>query len=1035
MTDINKDDVQKLLERLKEHTEQTVEEKTDTQTTDNSIHSDEDIKNMLKKHFSADESVSSFETGEDYSFETVDFGRVDDEIITSEIVTETAIEEADEEVTEEASKELIEENSELDGEELSNDVVDQPEEETITEEYEEENPDTQTVEKTWMDEIFASAPEEASEKETESDQSESEEAQDPYADEAKDEVEDVVSQVTASTEEEIIDDIVDEIVEQTLAAEDEQISADEEDENFEAEAEVEVEAEAEAEAEVEEEAEAESATAETEVQEIIETTLFEPAIEDIAEENDDIPVSDETPIDISEPTEESYEESIAEQSIDYDEVLEGQQGTVFNEFVEDFSGDLEDVVFEAEITESRAPDKQYTIFEDWERLMKDKSYETAEDGIIPPTEDELARSAEISQRASGNTDYFNPVTSADLDAVDIALMVALGGESELNQTVGFEKIRQAVHEDGDKKEDVFKNKKIYGFCGEEYRSLAQNADIKKKYKSDKKKIIAQLISTAILALVLLVYELTGWVGYELPFIFSIYEHPDIYVLAGLQLAFLCAVISYNKFSKLFKRIFDFSSITFIAAIITLILNILHDALILSMGYVDPNMTFHSFSSCLLALSLLYDIFDVLQQRSVFGYVATSEKKLVLEPYGKLRVDENDDSATGEIIDNDSYCISRVPSVTGFFEHISKSPASNMGRLVSVILSCSVALCVMIVLLIMGEQYTTFIPAFIVTLSFALICSSVFESEFAYFTVYRALKKHKTGIIGKSSVSEYGKCNIIYFDDYNVFNKKSVRTKGLKLYDNNEIYRVLYHTQAVFSKVGGPLKAVFEFATSEMVHSKSVEIKDIGKDGIVALVDGKTLVHIGTGAFMKSRGIHPSYTAADVRVEERGEESIMFIALGGKLGAKLYVTYQFSAEFEKLARKLAARGISIGIRSCDPNVNNKWAKRYSSIKKLDISIVRPTLKEMKPAEKSIDGGIVSAKNVRALTEALMMCVKLDRLEALFSKMRVASIVLVGILSFALMLFSGINTVSMLALILACALCASVMMLLTHFYIKR
>ena len=1032
MTDINKDDVQKLLERLKEHTEQTVEEKTDTQTTDNSIHSDEDIKNMLKKHFSADESVSSFETGEDYSFETVDFGRVDDEIITSEIVTDEvgektpdeAVEEVSEEVTEEASEEVIEENSESADEDIIDEAEDRPEDEHDA--LEEENPDTQTVEKTWMDEIFASAPEEASEKETESDQPESEEVQDLYADEVKDEVEDVVSQVAPSTEE-MIDDIVDEIVEQTLAAEEDQISADEEDESLEA--------EAEAEAEVEEEAEAESAAAEAEAQEIIETTLFEPAVEDLAEENADIPVSDETPIDISEPTEESYEEPIAEQSIDYDEVLEGQQGTVFNEFVEDFSGDLEDVVFEAEITESRAPDKQYTIFEDWERLMKDKSYETAEDGIIPPTEDELARSAEISQRASGNTDYFNPVTSADLDAVDIALMVALGGESELNQTVGFEKIRQAVHEDGDKKEDVFKNKKIYGFCGEEYRSLAQNADIKKKYKSDKKKIIAQLISTAILALVLLVYELTGWVGYELPFIFSIYEHPDIYVLAGLQLAFLCAVISYNKFSKLFKRIFDFSSITFIAAIITLILNILHDALILSMGYVDPNMTFHSFSSCLLALSLLYDLFDILQQSSVFGYVATSEKKLVLEPYGKLRVDENDDSATGEIIDNDSYCISRVPNVTGFFEHISKSPASNMSRLVSVILSCSVALCVMIVLLIMGEQYTTFIPAFIVTLSFALICSSVFESEFAYFTVYRALKKHKTGIIGKSSVSEYGKCNIIYFDDYNVFNKKSVRTKGLKLYDNNEIYRVLYHTQAVFSKVGGPLKAVFEFATSEMVHSKSVEIKDIGKDGIVALVDGKTLVHIGTGAFMKSRGIHPSYTAADVRVEERGEESIMFIALGGKLGAKLYVTYQFSAEFEKLARKLAARGISIGIRSCDPNVNNKWAKRYSSIKKIDISIVRPTLKEMKPAEKSIDGGIVSAKNVRALTEALMMCVKLDRLEALFSKMRVASIVLVGILSFALMLFSGINTVSMLALILACALCASVMMLLTHFYIKR
>ena len=325
--------------------------------------------------------------------------------------------------------------------------------------------------------------------------------------------------------------------------------------------------------------------------------------------------------------------------------------------------------------------------------------------------------------------------------------------------------------------------------------------------------------------------------------------------------------------------------------------------------------------------------------------------------------------------------------------------------------------------------------FVITISVLLICTSIFESEFAFFAVHRVLKKYKTGIIGKSSVAEYGKCNIVYFDDYNVFNKKSVRTKGLKLYDNNEIYRVLYHTQAVFSKVGGPLKAVFEFATSEMTHSKSVEIKEISKEGIVALVDGKTSVHIGTGMFMRSRGIHPSYTAADVKIEEKGEESIMFIALSGNLSAKLYVTYQFSAEFEKLARRLAAKGVGIGIRSSDPNVNNRWAKKYSSIKKLNISIVRPTLKEMKPTEKSIDGGIVSSKNVRALTEALMMCIKLDGFEALLTKLRVASVVIIGILSFALVLFSGINTVSMLALILACALCASIMILLTHFYIKR
>jgi hypothetical protein len=187
--------------------------------------------------------------------------------------------------------------------------------------------------------------------------------------------------------------------------------------------------------------------------------------------------------------------------------------------------------------------------------------------------------------------------------------------------------------------------------------------------------------------------------------------------------------------------------------------------------------------------------------------------------------------------------------------------------------------------------------------------------------------------------------------------------------------------------------------------------------------------------MKSRGIHPSYTSADLKLEEAGEDSIMFIALNGTLGAKLYVTYQFSSEFERLAKKLSAHGVGIGIRSSDPNINNKWARHYGNSKKCNISVVRPTLKESRAHDKSIDGGVVSAKNVRALTEALMMCVRLYTFENIIGKLRIAAISLIGVLTFALVLVSGVNTVSMLLLMLACALSASVMILLSYFYIKR
>lgn len=975
MENFNNDEVKKMLDMLKEQAQSSksdFSEQNDTQNTETVGSSDDEIKDMLKKHFSASES-DKFEMSEDYSFDSVDFGRVDDELITGEIdsVDSEGEEEQIAEAIEEPEVEIIEAVDEVDDEEIIEDEA----EEEVTEEVTEED----------------------------------------------------VEIISEEASEEVIEESAEEIVEEVIETVEEVISEDQiEESEYKYEPTIVIDSISEVVEEVLEESE--------EIVSEVAMEITEGESEKALETVDEVEVLEES-FDKVSSEESEYEDPKSEESINYDEVLEGQQGTVFNSFVEDFTGDLDDVVFEAEITESRAPDKQYTIFEDWEQLMKDKQYETAEEEIIPPTKEELEHSAEIAARAArGNTDYFNPVISdTQLDAVDIALMVALGGESELNQTVGFEKIRQAVHDVKNGNDPTLENKKIYGFCGEEYSSIMQNLNIKKKYRNDKLMLILKAIGTLILTVLLFGYEIAGWTGVEFGGILSVAQHPEIHVLASLQLLFLCAAISFDKIIKLFKNPLGFSSASFMSSMVALALCILYDVIIIATGYAQAGATIHSIAAFLMLLSLIYDIFDANQQSGIFNIISSTDKKLVLEPYGKLRMGEEEEHS--EIIDKDSYCISRVPSVKKYFARTSAHESSLTSKLISLVLSFSVALVAALVLLLMRRGIEVILLGFIITASFSLICASLAETELAFFTVYKILKKYKTGIIGKTSVSEYGKCNIVYFDDFNVFNKKSVRTKGLKLYDNNEIYRILYHAQAVFSKIGGPLKGVFEFATTEMTHSKNVEIKEISTEGICAVVDSRTSVLIGTGAFMKNRGIHPSYTPSDVKLEEAGEESIMFIALNGVLGAKLYVTYQFSGEFERLARKLSARGVGIGIRSSDPNINNKWAKHYAQMKKFNISIVRPTLKEFKPSEKSIDGGIVSTKNVRALIEALMMCIKLDGLENTIEKFRMGSIVFIGILSFALALLSGINILSILILTLAVALCASIVALLTHFYIKR
>lgn len=989
MQDLNNDDVKEMLEMLRRQADvssQTDKEAANAQTTDDIAHSDDEIKDMLKRQISSESIAQDRDAENDYSFDTVDFVPDDDmesyDIPKSEPVEAAGADDNDS-IEDGAEDENAEHDAALDNEvrEAVEDVIADSDAEldAIVDEISSDNSNEASISEDILDESAL-----------EGSDSEPEE-QDIVIEQAE---ENVDFEVTHSDTEEESEPIL----EAEFQVEDEQ--------TVESAPEITVEPEIESEPMLEYEARPDiEVEAEPEVQ---------PVIESEAEHAPEI----------------ESEEPISEESINYDEVLEGQQGTVFNKFVEDFTGELDDVVFEAEITDSHAPNKQYTIFEDWEKLMEKKDYATAEEGIIPPTPDELAYSAEISKAASGKTDYFKPPQTEDLDAVDIALMVALGGEGELNKTVGFEKIRQAVHdakEDGDKGNV---DKSVYGCCGSEYSSASQVDEIKKKYKKDKLRTVLQLIGTAVLGFLLLCHEMCGWTGASGAVSFE--ENPSMFVFGGLQLLIFCFIISLDKLIKFVKRPLS-SSVSYLAAVASLVLCIVHDVLLAVLKYSDMGVTLHSISAFLILLGLIYDLFDISQQSSAFDIVSKSEKKLVLEPYGKVRMSDNEDRS--DVIDKDSYCISRVPTVEGFFARTSASSPYSMTRIITLVLCLSSALCVMLLLLLMGRELSDIILGFIITLCFSLVCASICDGEFAFHTAYKCLKKYKTGLIGKRSTAEYGKCNIIYFDDYNVFNKRSVRTKGLKLYDNNEIYRVLYHTQAVFSKVGGPLKGVFEFATTEMIHSKNVEIKEISKEGIAAVVDGKTTVLIGTGSFMKGRGIHPSYTAADIKSEQSGEESIMFIAIGGKLGAKLYVTYHFSSEFERLAKKLSACGIGIGIRSCDPNVNEKWAKDYGALKGFDISVVRPTLKEIKPHEKSIDSGIVSAKNVRALCEALMMCVKLDSLESIMTWIRSASVITVAILSFALIIFSGVNAFSILVLSLACALCASVTMLLSHFYIKH
>lgn len=690
---------------------------------------------------------------------------------------------------------------------------------------------------------------------------------------------------------------------------------------------------------------------------------------------------------------------------------------------------------EGNISESESTDKG-TGTEKIEKVSDEEKEYDIDYRIPEPTEEFLAIVDE-NERKIDNSIYFrsNESENNELDAVDITLMMALGGQDELNKTIGFEKIRRAVNDYDEEDGKLLDGKEIYGCDGNEFKGEEQVRGIVKRYGTEKKNLIIQLTFSAVFALALIAYELASWLGAGFSGIFDAQKYPAVHILTALQLLFFCAAFSYKKIIKSFKSLFRFSSTTCFTAVALLVLNVINDiCLICFSSSASPKM-FHGFSSMLFVISLVNDVFALKSQRRAFSVVSESGRKFVFEPYGRFRINENDPFDHDASMDKESYCIEKAPFVGKYFSRTGEISMQAEKQVISLVLSFSISFCVMLILVLMGKQIESVLAGFMLTASFTMMAATLFGSDYAFFTASKMLSRIKTAIIGKASVKEYGSCDLIYFDDVDVFDKNSVRTKGLKLYDNNEIYRVLYNAQAVFSKIGGPLKAVFEYATTEMGHSKNVVVKMIASEGVIATVDGSTTVCMGTDAFMKSNKIYPKRSAKDQKNDENGEDSIMYIALNGVLCAKLYVTYKISRRFEKILGQLRIHGVGVGIRSADPNINKHWANSLSKCKPFSISIVKPTVKEIEPFVRRSDSGIVSSGSARSVIEGLVMCLKLYDFDRMITRIRFLSIVFGGILAFILMMFSDVNAVGILLLMIYGVLCGGICGLLTHIYIRR
>ena len=259
--------------------------------------------------------------------------------------------------------------------------------------------------------------------------------------------------------------------------------------------------------------------------------------------------------------------------------------------------------------------------------------------------------------------------------------------------------------------------------------------------------------------------------------------------------------------------------------------------------------------------------------------------------------------------------------------------------------------------------------------FAIPACSFISYALPFFRASKKAFDDDSAIIGRASLDEYASANTLSFDDKDVFPSYGVKVKSIKVYGDSRIDKILYNAASVFRIIGGPLADVFETATHDLEYDdENTEIIEIAKDGVEAIIGGQH-VYLGKTSYIRSKDFSPINDGDDDALENSGEVSVMYMICDDEISAKMYVQYTIDPDFEFTLRKLYKAGICIGIKTLDPNIDDKLLGSKVKITRYPVRILRySSVEEASTVQEESDSGIVSKGSPRSLLSAFVLCSK-------------------------------------------------------------
>ncbi len=540
----------------------------------------------------------------------------------------------------------------------------------------------------------------------------------------------------------------------------------------------------------------------------------------------------------------------------------------------------------------------------------------------------------------------------------------------------------------------------------EYTDINQKNEIIEMYQYAKRSSIRKIIVSMVFLVFLFLQENIAqfFTGFEY---FDIEKHPYFHIVAGLIGLLGCAICAreqlFHGTRSIFKKDYAPESVATIALLAGLLHTIATFIFVL-VGYKTKIMLLNFPAAMVLVGSIIFTYINIKRERYGFAVICVKKPKFVLENIQETNGETEFDTFTttnGEFVGQIAR-VTKTPFVKNYFANTNTTVDTRKYLKFYYILALSIPLALAIISMFFDKTgMNPYIAGtyFFVGLLLVLPVGILFSYSVPFYIGNATLYEDGVSVIGEESILNFAGVDASVVNDTAIFAPKNVKIKNIMGYNDYDIERITYYAASGFSVVGGPLARVFDDMLNNSVPKSSrTRFVCAGRSYLSVIVDGHSII------FADKYGMTSQNIEVGVERERKKELSVMYMACDGVLCSKMYIKYEPSEEFIKTTKYVNSKGIKVGIRTFDPNINNDLIERVTGFNKKNIKVIKLSAATDVPAPSAwCDGQVVTKGSSCSLLKAIPMCKRIIKTRKVIKAIKIISSIL-GLAYLSLCIFS-------------------------------